>query len=62
MIIKIDQEITWWNNVSDTEEIINEVCKQSNWKLENSGQWQHMESLERKELVNKVLKTLGTFD
>ena len=62
MIIKIDQEITWWNNVSDVEEIIEEVCKQSNWKLEDSGQWQHMEALEITELVNKVFATLGTFD
>ena len=62
MIIKIDQEITWWNNVSDVEEIIEEVCKQSNWKLEDSGQWRHLESLETTELINKVFKTLGTFD
>jgi hypothetical protein len=62
MLTKIDLEIAWWNNVSDVEEIIEEVCKQSNWKLEDSGQWKHMETLERKELVNKILSTLGTFD
>ena len=62
MLIKIDQEICWWNNASDTEEIIKEVCKQSNWKLEDSGQWKHIEALEITELINKSLKTLGTFD
>ena len=55
MLIKIDQEITWWNNVSDVEEIIEEVCKQSNWKLEDSGQWKHMESLETTELVERLI-------
>ena len=55
MLIKIDQEITWWNNVSDVEEIIEEVCKQSNWKLEDSGQWKHLESLETTELVERLI-------
>ena len=55
MLTKIDQEITRWNNVSDVEVLIEEVCKQSNWRLEDSGQWKHMESLERTELVERLI-------
>jgi len=56
-------ECRFWTSESEIEEIINDIQRSPcYWREENSGQWKYLQNIERKELVNRALSTLGTFE
>jgi|TARA_R110000824_G_scaffold121041_3_gene276958 hypothetical protein len=56
-------ECRFWTSESEIEEVINDIQRAPfYWREENSGQWKHLQNIERKELVNRALSTLDGFE
>ena len=36
----------------EEEELIDTICEQSQWKIEDSPQWKHFETIEKEEAIN----------